>query len=142
MAITNLLQSRGFRSIEQFDKSGCSGYAYKIDYATTDNSKNYDLIESKGVKKNHTSLRGYLTVGGNVTGNVITNPIVETGTDVDGYPIIDPMSSVPVDSDNDGIPDSWASIYMTGGETANDIGPFGYPYIEMYYQWLVGEMEE
>ncbi|MDB4645112.1 hypothetical protein OAF37_03545, partial [Rubripirellula sp.] len=25
MAITNLLQSRGFRSIEQFDKSGCSG---------------------------------------------------------------------------------------------------------------------
>ena len=32
------------------DKSGCSGYAYKIDYATRDNSKNYDLIESKGVK--------------------------------------------------------------------------------------------
>ena len=32
------------------DKSGCSGYAYKIDYATGNNSKNYELIESKGVK--------------------------------------------------------------------------------------------
>jgi iron-sulfur cluster assembly protein len=32
------------------DKTGCSGYAYKIDYATSDNSKNYELIESKGVK--------------------------------------------------------------------------------------------
>jgi len=32
------------------DKTGCSGYAYKIDYATNDNSLNYDLIESKGVK--------------------------------------------------------------------------------------------
>ena len=32
------------------DKTGCSGYAYKIDYATKDNSKNYELIETKGVK--------------------------------------------------------------------------------------------
>ena len=32
------------------DKTGCSGYAYKIDYATNDNSKNYELIESKGCK--------------------------------------------------------------------------------------------
>jgi len=32
------------------DKTGCSGYAYKIDYATNDNSKDYELIESKGVK--------------------------------------------------------------------------------------------
>tara|TARA_B110000196_G_C21020277_1_gene602424 strand:- start:657 stop:992 length:336 start_codon:yes stop_codon:yes gene_type:complete len=32
------------------DKSGCSGYAYKINYATKDNIKNFELIESKGVK--------------------------------------------------------------------------------------------
>jgi len=32
------------------DKTGCSGYAYKIDYATVNNSQNYELIESKGVK--------------------------------------------------------------------------------------------
>lgn len=32
------------------DKTGCSGYAYKIDYATDDNIENYDLIETKGVK--------------------------------------------------------------------------------------------
>ena len=32
------------------DKTGCSGYAYKIDYATSVNSKNYELIETKGVK--------------------------------------------------------------------------------------------
>ena len=32
------------------DKTGCSGYAYKIDYATDEKIKNFDLIESKGVK--------------------------------------------------------------------------------------------
>jgi len=32
------------------DKTGCSGYAYKIDYATNENTTNYELIESKGVK--------------------------------------------------------------------------------------------
>ena len=32
------------------DKTGCSGYAYKIEYANINNSKNYELIESKGVK--------------------------------------------------------------------------------------------
>tara|TARA_B110000014_G_C19982739_1_gene508877 strand:+ start:63 stop:398 length:336 start_codon:yes stop_codon:yes gene_type:complete len=32
------------------DKTGCSGYAYKIDYAKNDNFKNYELIETKGVK--------------------------------------------------------------------------------------------
>ena len=32
------------------DKSGCSGYAYKINYATIENVKNFELIESKGVK--------------------------------------------------------------------------------------------
>ena len=32
------------------DKTGCSGYAYKIDYATNDNSVDYELIETKGVK--------------------------------------------------------------------------------------------
>ncbi len=32
------------------DSTGCSGYAYKIDYATEENSSNYELIESKGVK--------------------------------------------------------------------------------------------
>jgi len=32
------------------DKAGCSGYTYKIDYATNENSQNYELIETKGVK--------------------------------------------------------------------------------------------
>ena len=32
------------------DKAGCSGYTYKIDYATNENSHNYELIETKGVK--------------------------------------------------------------------------------------------
>ena len=32
------------------DKTGCSGYAYKIDYATEEKIKDFDLIESKGVK--------------------------------------------------------------------------------------------
>jgi iron-sulfur cluster assembly protein len=32
------------------DKTGCSGYAYKIDYAKKENINNYELVESKGVK--------------------------------------------------------------------------------------------
>ena len=28
------------------DKSGCSGYAYKLDYAKTSEVKNFDLIEA------------------------------------------------------------------------------------------------
>ena len=32
------------------DKTGCSGYAYKIEYANKDKTNNYELVESKGVK--------------------------------------------------------------------------------------------
>ena len=32
------------------DKSGCSGYAYKLDYAKKDNISNLEIVESKGVK--------------------------------------------------------------------------------------------
>ena len=46
--------SKGPQNVEGIivgvDKTGCSGYAYKIDYAIKDNFKNYELIESRGVK--------------------------------------------------------------------------------------------
>ena len=32
------------------DKSGCSGYAYKLDFAKAAEVKNFDLIEENGVK--------------------------------------------------------------------------------------------
>ena len=32
------------------DKTGCSGYAYKIDYANETNCKNFDIVETRGVK--------------------------------------------------------------------------------------------
>ena len=32
------------------DKSGCSGYAYKLDYAKKNNIDKHEIIESKGVK--------------------------------------------------------------------------------------------
>lgn len=32
------------------DKSGCSGYSYKLDFAKSVNVKNFDLIEKNGVK--------------------------------------------------------------------------------------------
>ena len=32
------------------DKTGCSGYAYKLDYAMENNKKNFELIETKGIK--------------------------------------------------------------------------------------------
>ena len=36
--------------IVDVDKTGCSGYAYKLDYAKKDNIKNLEIVESKGVK--------------------------------------------------------------------------------------------
>ena len=32
------------------DKTGCSGYAYKLDYAKIGNNDNFEVIETKGVK--------------------------------------------------------------------------------------------
>jgi len=32
------------------DKTGCSGYAYKLDYAKNGENTNFELVESKGVK--------------------------------------------------------------------------------------------
>jgi len=32
------------------DKSGCSGYSYKLDFAKEENIKNYELISKGGVK--------------------------------------------------------------------------------------------
>ena len=32
------------------DKSGCSGYAYKLDLANSINLKNYEIIEKDGAK--------------------------------------------------------------------------------------------
>ena len=32
------------------DKTGCSGYSYKLDYAKKDTNENYEIVESKGVK--------------------------------------------------------------------------------------------
>tara|TARA_B100001113_G_scaffold323936_1_gene295270 strand:- start:167 stop:502 length:336 start_codon:yes stop_codon:yes gene_type:complete len=32
------------------DKSGCSGYSYKLDFIYSKNAENYDLIKKNGVK--------------------------------------------------------------------------------------------
>ena len=32
------------------DKSGCSGYSYKLDYAKKNNVNNLEIVESKGVR--------------------------------------------------------------------------------------------
>ena len=61
LTITNKAASRIKKIIEDaneevlgvvvgVDKTGCSGYAYKIDYAKKENNNNFELIESKGVK--------------------------------------------------------------------------------------------
>ena len=32
------------------DKSGCSGYSYKLDFGSSSNLKNFDIIDSDGAK--------------------------------------------------------------------------------------------
>ena len=36
--------------IVDVDKSGCSGYAYKLEYAKENNTENLEIVESKGVR--------------------------------------------------------------------------------------------
>ena len=61
LTITNKAASRIKKIIEDaneevlgvvvgVDKTGCSGYAYKLDYAKIGKNDNFELIESKGVK--------------------------------------------------------------------------------------------
>lgn len=69
---------------------------------------------------------------------------VETGTVsvaadfVPTFPIYN-NGTPPVDSNNDGIPDSWTTANMPSGAIYSDLSPNGYTWLERYLQSLVNE---
>lgn len=63
----------------------------------------------------------------NGTGTLIDDP-----SDVGGYPVLANLSSVPIDNNNDGIPDDWADSNIPNGQTANNLNEKGYTWLEVY----------
>lgn len=69
--------------------------------------------------------------------NGSTHGLIDTPNDAEGY-IKYESTSKPNDSNNDGIPDAWAAIYMTNGEKYNTVDTeTGYTYIELYINSIV-----
>ena len=65
------------------------------------------------------------------------NGLIDTQTDAEGY-IEYKSEAKPVDSNNDGIPDEWATLYLPTDKTYRDIDPeTGYSYLELYINSLV-----
>ncbi|WP_239060696.1 pectinesterase family protein [Bacteroides sp. 519] len=79
------------------------------------------------------------TLKGNYTyeGTYSTNGIIDSPSNCEGY-IEYKSVPKPVDSDNDGIPDVWASTFLPQGKTYRDIDSYsGYSYLELYLNSLV-----
>lgn len=80
----------------------------------------------------------------NGTGRLIDHP-----DDVGGYPVLAPLSSIPVDTDRDGMPDAWETRH--GVSSPSDIAPYwkvggttcanpGYTNLEVYLFTVAGDL--
>lgn len=64
------------------------------------------------------------------------SPLVASAFGTDYSPLAN-MSSVPVDNNNDGIPEAWAAVNIQEGERATTIAPNGYTHLENYFESLI-----
>lgn len=72
--------------------------------------------------------------------NSSSNGLIDSQSDTEGY-LLYSSTERPADSDNDGIPDTWAAQYLPAGKTYQDIEPItGYSYLELYINSLVDEL--
>jgi len=68
-----------------------------------------------------------------------TGHVIDSQSEVGGWPALDP-GTPPVDSDWDGMPDTWELWYGTDPATADNnggLGPLAYTNLEQYLQWLI-----
>jgi hypothetical protein len=73
------------------------------------------------------------------TGSVSKRPgIIDKPSDVGGWPVYQ-SATAPVDSDNDGIPDSWLAAHYPG-KNSTDLNEQGYTYLEVYLNSLVAHI--
>lgn len=83
------------------------------------------------------------TKNGNYTfegSNGSSNGLIDSQADTEGY-ISYNTTQKEEDSDNDGIPNSWAAQHLPAGKTYRDIEPAtGYSYLELYINSLVGDL--
>ncbi|SHJ24177.1 pectate lyase family protein [Bacteroides stercorirosoris] len=72
--------------------------------------------------------------------NGSSNGLIDSQEDVEGWPLYN-SEEKPADTDNDGIPDTWAAQYLPVGKTYRDIEPTtGYSYLELYINSLVDNL--
>ncbi|NDW11505.1 pectate lyase [Bacteroides sp. 214] len=93
-----------------------------------------DAIDQRIINETRTGTYTYTGSNG------AKNGLIDTQTDVEGY-IAYNSTSKPTDSNNDGIPDAWAELYLPAGKTATSIEETtGYMYIELYANSLVDNL--
>jgi hypothetical protein len=66
--------------------------------------------------------------------------IIDSQTDVGGWPVLN-SAAAPLDSDHDGMPDSWEiaqGLNVNNAADRNNIGTGGYTMLEIYLNSLVG----
>lgn len=128
------LPEEGIKSITEFSaasvttQSASKAYDKVLAYAGA--SFKRDSIDKRIVRETR---EGVSTFTGSNGG---TNGLIDTQTDVEGY-IAYESTTKPVDSDNDGIPDSWAAKFLPEGKTYQDKHSSGYTYLELYINSLV-----
>ena len=72
--------------------------------------------------------------------NGSSNGLIDSQADVEGWPLYN-NEEKPADSNEDGIPDTWATQYLPVGKTYKDIEPStGYSYLELYINSLVDDL--
>ena len=72
--------------------------------------------------------------------NGSSNGLIDSQADAGGWPTYN-STEKPQDTDNDGIPDTWAAQHLPTGKTYKDIDPTsGYCYLELYINSLVEDI--
>ncbi len=118
--------------------------ALVTNYLTAPDVGAYRTANSSGVGINNpdlTDLRVMADIKANTGAYIDRQWEVSTGApnfDADGYPVLDSVAAA-VDSNSDGIPNTWAAANMPGGATMNTVSPTGYTYLENYLNELAGD---
>ncbi len=98
-----------------------------------------DVVDTRIVRE---VIEGTFTYAGS---NKSTNGLIDSQTDVGGWPTYN-SAQAPVDTDKDGIPDEWETLFGLNPNDASDgltktVDPDGnYTNLEMYLHYLVKEV--
>jgi pectate lyase len=110
--------------------SAATAYERVLSYAGA--SLRRDAVDQRIVREVTDSTFTYPGSNGSVKG------LIDTQNDVGGWPDYN-TSGVPVDTNNDGIPDGWIEQNCPG-KSATDLNEEDYTYLEVYLNSLVAEI--